>query len=58
MERLKAIEKDIKSRMEEYALAEERMEVRILSRSLFDKHKFSYRLDFYAQETSNALKFQ
>ncbi|KAJ3220336.1 hypothetical protein HDU67_000003 [Dinochytrium kinnereticum] len=27
MERLKAIEKDIKSRMEEYALAEERMEV-------------------------------
>ena len=27
MERLKAIENDIKNRMEEYALAEERMEV-------------------------------
>lgn len=31
MERLKAIERDIKSQMEEYALAEERMEVRYIS---------------------------
>ncbi|KAJ3136360.1 hypothetical protein HK100_001809 [Physocladia obscura] len=44
MERLKAIEKDIKGRMEEYALAEERME--------------EIRLDSYALAIYNASKFR
>jgi hypothetical protein len=59
MERLKAIEKDIKSRMEEYALAEERMEVRVDDKKMYAcNEELQFRLASCALETCNVLKYQ